>query len=348
MSKSVKQLLEDAGEKRHSLLAETKAILSKAEDTQILPEADDKRCAEIMLEVEGIDRYTATLQAEPPGLDDAFADVTFTSSDEFNSRFIYPGDSGVRQSRGPVFTDSDGETIQAFNGNVPLSRTNGIQSGDIGNAVHSILQGRPLNVNVGSTDSSGGYIINPEFGSRFIDLARSASVVMRAGAISIPMNSSELVLAGQTSDPTSHWRAETVAVTSSDMAFEIIRLKAKTLACIVPVSIEMLEDASNAAGIIESAIQASMAQKLDAAGLSGTGAASAPKGIRNHADVNAIASVGTPGDYTDFSLAVGDVMAANYSGEVEGLSWINHPRTDDTLDGLQDTTNPTASTDTSC
>ena len=85
----------------------------------------------------------------------------------------------------------------------------------------------------------------------------------------------------------------------------------------------MLEDASNAASVIESALAASMAQKLDAAGLVGTGAASEPLGIRNHTGINTIGSVGTPADYSDISLAVGDIMAANYAGQVEGLSWIS-------------------------
>lgn len=84
---------------------------------------------------------------------------------------------------------------------------------------------------------------------------------------------------------------------------------------------------------------ASMGQKLDAAGLVGTGAGQEPKGIRYHDDVNEISSVGTPADYSNFSLAIGDVMAANYPGDIEGLAWVNHPRTDDTLDNLQDTTN---------
>ena len=107
----------------------------------------------------------------------------------------------------------------------------------------------------------------------------------------------------------------------------------------MPVSIEILEDSANAGSIIEAALRAAMAQKLDQAALIGTGAASEPKGIRNHADINTIASVGTPADYSDISLAVGDVYAGNYPGQVEGLAWINHPRTDDTYDGLQDTTN---------
>ena len=77
---------------------------------------------------------------------------------------------------------------------------------------------------------------------------------------------------------------------------------------------------------------------LDQAALSGSGTGSEPTGIRNVSGINTISGVGTPADYGKFSLAVGDIMGANYPGEVSNLSWVNAPRTDDTLDGLTDTT----------
>jgi len=237
----------------------------------------------------------------------------------------------------PRFRDGDGREIVARAGVESFS--DNPLGGELGDSIHNILRGDIQNVQVGSTDSGGGYLLTPDMSTRFIDLARSASVCMKAGAVTLPMSTSELTIAGLATDPTSYWRAETGAVTSTDLTFNKIVLRAKTLAAIVPVSIEMLEDATNAGQIIEGALRAAMAQKLDQAALVGTGAASEPKGIRNHADVNTIASVGTPADYNKFSLAIGDVMAANYPGKVDGLAWINHPRTDDTLDGLQDTTN---------
>ena len=237
----------------------------------------------------------------------------------------------------PKFRDGNGQEIVARASGQNFSDKP--LDGELGHAIHNLLRGDIQNVQVGSTDSSGGYLLTPELSTRFIDLARSASVCMRAGAITIPMSTSDMVIAGLSADATSYWRPETAAVTSSDTTFKSIILKAKTLACIVPVSIEILEDSANAGSIIEAALRAAMAQKLDQAALIGTGAASEPKGIRNHADINTIASVGTPADYSDISLAVGDVYAGNYPGQVEGLAWINHPRTDDTYDGLQDTTN---------
>ncbi len=323
MTQTIKGQLEEAAETRERLLAEGHVIVDKSKATGSLSAEDDEKIEALFAEVADIDRFIK-LHASPKV-----------------GGFIFNGnpDGGTQPTagRGPVFMDGDGHRLRAVTSDQQFSNRH--LDGELGAAIHGILSGQPMASQAGSTDSAGGYFLNGDLSSMVIDLARSASVCMKAGAMTLPMSTSELRIARVASDATSHWRPETAAVTSSTMTFEAVNLRAKTLACIVPVSIEMLEDASNAAQVIEAALSASMAQTLDAAALVGTGAASEPLGIRNHASVNTIASVGTPADYSDFSLAFGDIMAANYSGLVEDLSWISSPRTDDTLDGLQDTTN---------
>lgn len=222
----------------------------------------------------------------------------------------------------------------------------------VGGVLASILTGRndfasPGQVQAAITgnDSGGGYLINPELSSQVIDLARSASVAMRAGALTVPMESSELNIARLTGDPTGYWRAEGTEVKSSDLTFDRVTLRPKMLAAIVPITIELLEDAANAASIIEQALMAALGLELDRAILFGPGSESKPKGIAEFDDVNKVAGVGTPADYTKVSSAVGDIYNANYDGEGSSLSWIMHPRDAETYDGLTDTTgqplNPT-------
>ncbi|APZ90536.1 phage major capsid protein [Fuerstiella marisgermanici] len=316
---TMKMQLEQAAERRITLHAEVQELLDAATETQRLSKEDEAKVDELLCEVEDIGRFLERHQSPKMG------------------GFVFGEDSGGSVGSGPRFVDQHGNQLRAFTGEQQFA--NKRLDGELGAAIHGMLTGQPMASQAGSTDSAGGYILNGDLSSQVIDLARSASVCMRAGAVTMPMTTSELRIARVASDATSYWRPETAAVTSSTMTFEAVNLRAKTLACIVPVSIEMLEDASNAASVIESALAASMAQKLDAAGLVGTGAASEPLGIRNHSGINTIASVGTPADYNDISLAVGDIMAANYAGQVDGLSWISSPRTDDTYDGLQDTTN---------
>jgi len=323
MTLTMKGRIEQSCEEREQMLNQAKDILNRAKETGRFSAEDEDKVNQLHAEIEDIDRFLERHRgdgADPAGFFNSL-------QDPFNPR---------RHQSGPTFMDAAGNRIQAYASGEPIASSR--SDGEIGDIIHKLLKGEPLASQAGSTDSAGGYMINGDLSSMVIDLARNASVCMRAGAMTLPMNSSELRIARIASDPTSYWRPETAAVTSSTMTFEAVTLRAKTLACIVPVSIEMLEDASNAASLIESAITASMGQQLDSAGLVGTGAASDPLGIRNHASVNTIASVGTPSDYSKFSLAVGDIMAANYPGEVSGLSWITNARTDDTLDVLEDST----------
>jgi len=222
----------------------------------------------------------------------------------------------------------------------------------VGDLIHSLLTGEPQNMSsgkfnelVGGSDSGGGYILTPILSGNVIDLARSASVAMRAGAVTLPMDAREMHIARLTQDPTGHWRPEGTAVEASALAFDRVTLRAKTLAAIVPVSMELLEDASNIGSIITAALQAALGSALDQAVLFGSGSEENPRGIRNATGVNTIATVGTPTDYSAMTSAVSAILAANYPGEIGGLSWITNPREGETFDGLTDTTgqplNPT-------
>ena len=190
----------------------------------------------------------------------------------------------------------------------------------------------------GGSDTGGGYLLPSPVSERFVDLARSASVCMRAGAQTLAMDTSEISIARLTADASPVWREELVAVTSSDVAFDKIVLRPKVVAAIIPVSIELLEDAANAASIIESSLQSQLGLKLDQAILSGTGASAEPTGIRNHADVNSITSVGTPTNYSHLTSAIKSIFEANFDRELRDVAWVTNPRDGATYDGLADTT----------
>jgi HK97 family phage major capsid protein len=214
---------------------------------------------------------------------------------------------------------------------------------DVGELIFNKLTGRAgalsmpaMNAMIGGTDSGGGYILNPATTGAVLDLARSASVAMRAGALTVPMEAREMTVARITQDPTAYWRAEGQGITGTTMAFDRVTLRAKTLAAIVPVTIELIEDAANAGPIITQALQSSMGLELDKAILTGAGAANVPLGIRNHPSVNTVTGVSTPDDYSDVSNAVYKVMNANYPGEPSALAWVRHPREAKTYDALKE------------
>ncbi len=249
-----------------------------------------------------------------------------------------------RGGTGMVFQDAaTGEQHRAFAPGDQLSAPS--DSVSVGRCILAAVTGRledlapPERAALsGGLDTAGGFMVNPAMGRQVIDLARAASVCMRAGASTIDMTTSELNLTRITADPTGYWRPETAAITASEPTFGRITLRPKTLAAIVPISLELLEDAADAPGVIEQTLQRSFAAELDRVALIGTGAESEPKGIRNHADVNAVATVGTPADYADVTSAVQQILAANYNGDVGKLAWVTHPRDGATYDGLVDTT----------
>jgi HK97 family phage major capsid protein len=248
-----------------------------------------------------------------------------------------------------IFRAQDGRKVRSLGVADPFCARAQRRSDDgrprysLGEMVAAHLGVCPLDGIKGSTvwegsDGTGGYLTGVETFGTVIDMARAATVAFAAGAQIIPMNESELILVQQLTDPTPAWTPELGAVTGSAPTFGRIRLVPKKLACIVPVSIEILEDAQNAAQLIQSAITNAMALELDRAILSGTGTAEQPLGIRNVAAVNEHTIVSAPADdYSDLETAIEKIRLANYVGEDSALSWIRHPRDASQYNRLQDT-----------
>ena len=86
----------------------------------------------------------------------------------------------------------------------------------------------------------------------------------------------------------------------------------------------------NAGRIIEQALAASLAQKLDQAALDGSGIGAEPRGILHTTGINAETSIGAPTNNTIIGKlipAVYKILNANYQGELSQLAFVNHPRT---------------------
>jgi HK97 family phage major capsid protein len=186
---------------------------------------------------------------------------------------------------------------------------------------------------VTGSQTAGGYLLAPEVSSRVIDLARSESVMFRAGAQLVPMSTNELVLAKVASDPSVAWVPEGTAIPESQPAFDRITLRARKLGCIVPITRELAEDAPNAGQQIERLLRESMAAELDRAILLGDGDGEEPIGIFTHGDVQEIGSVGSP-TYDDLLDAIQDIEDVNGSP----TGYIITPDTKNTLSKLKEAT----------
>lgn len=152
-------------------------------------------------------------------------------------------------------------------------------------------------------DPSGGYTVSGALSDEWIDVLRAQMVLSQAGARTVPMDTAELRIAKVTADPEVHWHAENASLESSDPTFGAVNLSAKTIVCLVRLSLELSQDSANIEEILERTITSAMASEIDRAGLNGVteDAALAPGGVLNLTDRNSVTSIGTPTNW-DFLI----------------------------------------------
>lgn len=137
------------------------------------------------------------------------------------------------------------------------------------------------------TDSAGGYSVPDILSARMIDRMRAASVVMRAGAQTVPLLSDVNYVAKVLTDPVPAWRLENASVNESDPTFGRVTFTARSLAVLVRVSRELLEDSLNMERVLPEIIAQGMAQELDRVALLGTGTPPQPLGVVNFSGLTA-------------------------------------------------------------
>lgn len=161
------------------------------------------------------------------------------------------------------------------------------------------------------TDSAGGYTVPDIVTSAFIDRLRAAMVTQRAGARTVPLTSDKTTVARLATDPTVAWRLENAEITASDATFEGVVFVPRSLACLVRVSRELLEDSVNIDRMLERAFAESMAVEVDRVALIGTGTPPEPKGISATTNVGSVAGGGALTSWDKVLDAVYEVLVDN-------------------------------------
>lgn len=183
---------------------------------------------------------------------------------------------------------------------------------------------------MGSTSgAAGGFLVPTPVAANVIDLARNASVLIRAGVGTIPMSSNTLTIPQVLSDPQPSWRGEGQAIDERDGTFGAQNLTARSLAVLVRVNAELLDDVPTFASILDNQLASSMALALDRAGLYGNGVGQ-PLGLRNNSLVNETsmgANGATPTDYDDFL----DLLLSLREANGNPTTLVYAPRTANTL-----------------
>jgi HK97 family phage major capsid protein len=136
------------------------------------------------------------------------------------------------------------------------------------------------------TLTAGGHLVPTPLAARVIDLARNATRVFQAGAITVPMTAQTLKLARLTVEGTPGWHAENAAITAADLTFDSVTFTARTLARTILLSVELFEDADpSSESVIANSFASQIALELDRAALRGTGTAPEPRGVLNQSGV---------------------------------------------------------------
>ncbi|MFP1631215.1 phage major capsid protein [Zhengella sp. ZM62] len=181
------------------------------------------------------------------------------------------------------------------------------------------------------TNSAGGFTVPDILSSQFIDAARKAATVFRAGAITVPLSSDNLAIAKVATDPVPAWRNENAAVAESDPTFAQVTFTPRSLAVLVKVSREVLMDSINMETLLPSIMASAMAVELDRVALFGSGSAPEPKGIVNITGVEEVAHDDTLDSYTPLISARTKVKTNNHP---DVTAYIMHPRDEGVLASL--------------
>ncbi|MFE3443169.1 phage major capsid protein [Nocardia sp. NPDC059180] len=208
----------------------------------------------------------------------------------------------------------------------------GLATGNWHNAVHERAM-------VEGTLSAGGHVVPTPLANKVIDLARNATQVVRAGAITVPMSSATLKVPRLSGEGGPSWRNEGAAITAGDLSFDAVTFTARSLDRLVVLSRELFQDSDPAAGdIIARSFAAQIGVELDRVALRGSGSAPEPRGVLNTAGITTTthgANGSAIANYDWFVDAAGAVRNNNY----EPTAHIAAPRTGTSLSKLKNSQN---------
>lgn len=186
-----------------------------------------------------------------------------------------------------------------------------------------------------SIGTAGGYTIPYILSAALIDRMRAASVVVRAGAKTVPLGSLVSSMAKVVSDPVPSWRNENQPIAESDPTFTEVMFAPRSLAVIVRVSRELLEDSINVGEALPGLIASALAGELDRVALLGSGTMPEPRGVANFPGLTANGvSAGNLGGYAGFIKARTALRNVNS----DTTAFIMSPRDEGALAALTDTT----------
>lgn len=165
---------------------------------------------------------------------------------------------------------------------------------DVGQFVRDSMLGRKA--------ASGPALVPTGLSLNIIDDVRAATTFVQAGAVTIPIDG-PTKMARIEGDPTVYDHGEGINdVSESDITATAVTLNPRTLAALVPLTMELVEDSTNLSAALTTSITAAFAAKLDALALATVLADTA---------IPTSASGEDPNSWVSCLTAVGSAIAAD-------------------------------------
>lgn len=175
-------------------------------------------------------------------------------------------------------------------------------------------------------EADGGVTVPQNLYDEIIPLLRQTGVTRSLGVTELPLPNGNLNLVKQTGAANFKWVGENKPIGNSKVTMGSIKLSAKKLAGIIPISNELLADSSIAADrFVRDEMVAGIAEAEDITSLYGSGTENAPQGVSVACAANKIT---VDGDLTADVLyqMVGKIISAklpnpNLAWRVPGVLW---------------------------
>lgn len=190
-----------------------------------------------------------------------------------------------------------------------------------------------------STAADGGVLVQGQYASDVIELLRAESVVRSLQPLMVPMDSGTFTMPKHTAGAASTWIGENQNIAKTQPGFGEVKLTAKKLAALVPISNDLLRrSVYNADTIVRDDLVGELAVSSDAAFIRADGTGAAPKGLYYQAlaagRVAVNATVNLANVTTDLLGAIQRMLDANV--KMRRAGWIFAPRTWTYLLALRD------------
>lgn len=199
------------------------------------------------------------------------------------------------------------------------------------------------NQNMGS-GGAGGFLVPEDVSTEIIELLRPQSVIMSSNPIVVPMPNANMTMGRQATGSNASYIGEQQNAPATGVTFGQVKLSAKKLAALVPISNDLLRAASVAADrVVRDDLTLSLAVRGDLAFIRGAGTEFSPRGLRfQHTgfqtEATHILTANATVNMINVLSDLGRLELAIENADVPMLrpTWLFAPRTKKFLENLRD------------